>query len=51
MELKKLEPGQVLKVVARDPAAPQDIPAWCEVTGHGLELVEPPHYWIRRKAD
>jgi tRNA 2-thiouridine synthesizing protein A len=48
-ELAKLEPGQVLEVVARDPAAPQDIPGWCEVTGHGLVHSAHPQYWIRRK--
>jgi len=50
-ELKKMEPGQVLQVVARDPAAPQDIPAWCEVTGHELLFTEHPAYWIRRRND
>jgi tRNA 2-thiouridine synthesizing protein A len=48
-ELRKLEPGQVLQVLARDPAAPQDLPAWCEVTGHRLLRAEPPRFWIRRR--
>jgi len=48
-ELKKLAPGQVLEVVARDSAAPQDLPAWCEVTGHRMLRAEPPRFWIRRK--
>jgi tRNA 2-thiouridine synthesizing protein A len=48
-ELGKLEPGQVLQVVARDPAAPQDLPAWCELTGHAMLRCEHPNYWIRRK--
>jgi len=51
IELKKMEPGQVLLVVARDAAAPQDIPAWCEVTGHSMLRVEHPNFWIRRKND
>ena len=50
-EPRKLQPGQVLEVVARDPAAPQDIPAWCEVTGHRVLRVEPPRFWIRRRDD
>ncbi|MHC5211502.1 MAG: sulfurtransferase TusA family protein [Planctomycetota bacterium] len=50
-ELRALEPGKVLRVAARDRAAPQDIPAWCEVTGHALLRAEPPLFWIRRKAD
>lgn len=48
-ELSKLEPGQVLQVVARDPAAPEDLPAWCELTGHAMLRCEHPDYWIRRK--
>lgn len=47
--LWKLEPGDVLQVVARDPAAPADVPAWCELTGHALVHVAHPHYWIRRR--
>lgn len=48
-ELRAMDPGRVLEVVARDPAAPEDIPAWCEVTGHALLRMEPPRFWIRRK--
>ena len=48
-ELLKLESGQVIQVVARDPAAPEDLPAWCELTGHALLRFEHPNYWIRRK--
>ena len=48
-ELAKLEPGQVIQVVARDPAAPEDLPAWCELTGHTMLRAEHPNYWIRRK--
>ena len=48
-ELAKLEPGQVLQVVARDPAAPADLPAWCELTGHTMAHHDHPNYWIRRK--
>ncbi len=51
IELGKLEPGQVVKVIARDPAAPQDIPAWCQLTGHPMLRVDHPHYWIQRKPE
>lgn len=50
-ELRRMEAGQVLEVVARDSAAPQDLPAWCDVTGHRLIRAEHPHYWIRRRED
>ncbi|MGE3164857.1 MAG: sulfurtransferase TusA family protein [Planctomycetota bacterium] len=47
--LRALSAGQVLAVRARDPGAPQDIPAWCGLTGHELLRGEHPRYWIRRK--
>ncbi|MER6685993.1 sulfurtransferase TusA family protein [Streptomyces olivaceoviridis] len=28
------EPGAVVHVIATDPAAPLDLPAWCHMTGH-----------------
>jgi tRNA 2-thiouridine synthesizing protein A len=31
-----LTPGQVLRVIATDPAAAKDMPAFCETTGHRL---------------
>lgn len=49
-EVSQLPPGGVLEVIARDLAAPQDVPAWCEVTGNALLHAEHPHYWLRRKA-
>jgi tRNA 2-thiouridine synthesizing protein A len=27
-------PGSVVHVIATDPAAPLDLPAWCHMTGH-----------------
>ena len=50
-ELKGMEPGQVLLVTANDAAAPQDLPAWCEVTGHRMLRAEPPRFWIARRDD
>lgn len=44
-------PGKVLELVARDPGAPSDIPAFCRMTGHVLVRAEPDActYWIRAK--
>ena len=44
-------PGAVLKVVATDPGAPADIPAWCRLTGNALLRQETAacSYWIRAK--
>jgi tRNA 2-thiouridine synthesizing protein A len=47
--LQSINPGEVLKVTARDPGAPEDLPAWCRLTGHALALWRHPEYWIRRK--
>jgi tRNA 2-thiouridine synthesizing protein A len=47
--METLRPGQVLRLVALDPGAPADLPAWCRLTGHTLVAAEPPVYLIRRK--
>ena len=44
-----LRHGQVLRLVALDPGARADIPAWCRMTGHQLAGHDPPVYLIRRK--
>lgn len=49
MRLMKLAAGDVLELVATDAAAPEDIPAWCKLTGHRLLRAAPPTYHIRRK--
>ncbi len=47
--LRAMPPGAVLALRARDPGAPEDIPAWCGLTGHGLVSARHPDYLIRRK--
>lgn len=44
-------PGQVFKLIARDPGAPADLPAWCGMTGHQLLAadVAAQTWWIRAK--
>jgi tRNA 2-thiouridine synthesizing protein A len=51
LQLKSMKPGAVLKVTALDPGAPEDIPAWCGLTGQTLVLAKHPYYWIKRKED
>lgn len=46
-----LTPGQVLRVVARDPGAPEDLPAWSRLTGHRLVRAEHPVYDFARKEN
>jgi tRNA 2-thiouridine synthesizing protein A len=47
--MQALAPNGVLRLVATDPGAPADIPAWCRMTGHVLIGEHPPVYLIRRK--
>ena len=48
MRLAAMRPGQVLRLIARDPGAPQDMPAWCRMTGHTLVSQQHPVYLIRK---
>ena len=47
--IETLPPGRVLRLVAHDPGARADLPAWCRLTGHALVAAEHPVYLIRRK--
>jgi tRNA 2-thiouridine synthesizing protein A len=47
--LLAMRPGQVLHLTARDPGAPQDLPAWCRMTGHTLVSQQHPVYLIRKE--
>jgi tRNA 2-thiouridine synthesizing protein A len=47
--LNELTPGAVLTLTARDPGVPEDLPAWCRMTGHRLIRAEPPEFMIERK--
>ena len=33
-KIRQLKPGEVLEVVADDKGIKQDMPAWCQATGH-----------------
>ncbi|MFF5342268.1 sulfurtransferase TusA family protein [Streptomyces althioticus] len=33
-EIDTARPGTIVHVIATDPAAPLDLPAWCHLTGH-----------------
>lgn len=48
-KMAELKPGAVIKLTARDPGAPEDLPAWCGLTGHRLVKCEHPEYWIEKK--
>lgn len=41
LRMRQLASGQVLRLTARDPGAPADIPAWCRMTSHILLQTNP----------
>jgi tRNA 2-thiouridine synthesizing protein A len=47
--IKLLLPKQSIHLIACDPGAIEDIPAWCRLTGHILKAANPPAYLIERK--
>lgn len=51
--LRALEPGQVLRLRADDPAAVVDVPHFCAEAGHELVTAEDVgpdrHYFIRKR--
>ena len=51
LRLRALAAGKVLRLVARDPGAREDLPAWCGMTGHKLVEAAHPVYFIRRKEN
>jgi tRNA 2-thiouridine synthesizing protein A len=51
LRLQAMAAGHVLRLRATDPGAPQDLPAWCGLTGHKLLEARHPLYWIRRKSE
>jgi NifU-like protein involved in Fe-S cluster formation/TusA-related sulfurtransferase len=44
-------PGRVLRVIAFDPGAPEELPAWCRLTGHTLRHGDRAthSYWIEAR--
>lgn len=50
LRLDKLSPGGQLKLIACDPGVPEDLPAWCGMTGHRLLRAAPPEFLIQRRS-
>jgi tRNA 2-thiouridine synthesizing protein A len=48
--IRLLQPRQTFHLIASDPGAVEDIPAWCRLTGHVLQQADHPHYLIQRKG-
>ena len=51
IRMRGISPGGIFRVVASDPAAPEDLPAWCRMTGHKLVRAVHPEYLIKRKEN
>jgi len=49
IRFRDLRPGEPFHLVARDPGAREDIPAWCRLTGNELVVADHPTYLIRRQ--
>ena len=47
--MESLRAGQILRLIAQDSSAAEDLPAWCRLTGHTLVAADHPVYLIRRK--
>ncbi|MFF9810610.1 sulfurtransferase TusA family protein [Streptomyces coeruleorubidus] len=53
-EIDGAQPGNVVHVIATDPAAPLDLASWCHMTGHeylGSVPGDRPAYALRVAAD
>ena len=48
--MQKLNPGEIFKLTSQDLGAPEDLPAWCRMTGRRLLCAEHPYYWIEQKG-
>lgn len=51
--MRRLEVGQTLELLADDPVAKKDVPAWCQTTGHdflGQQEEGPVFRFLVRKA-
>ena len=49
--LADLAPGDLFHLIAHDPGAREDLPAWCRMTRHPLRHAAHPHYFLERRRD
>lgn len=45
----RLAPGEILEVRSTDPGAPEDLPAWCRLTGHEFLGAHGHRYFVRKR--
>ncbi|SER00169.1 sulfurtransferase TusA family protein [Microlunatus flavus] len=46
--ITEVEVGQLVELLADDPAAKPDVAAWCRMRGQELVSSEPPRFLVRR---
>ncbi len=52
VEMNKLSPGEVLEILGDDPGMLEDLPAWCEQSGHKLlSISQDPKGIIRAQVE
>jgi tRNA 2-thiouridine synthesizing protein A len=44
----EVEVGDLVELLADDPAAQPDVTAWCRMRGHESVISEPPRFLVRR---
>ncbi|MFN0052892.1 MAG: sulfurtransferase TusA family protein [Planctomycetales bacterium] len=49
LRMDRLSAGGVLKLIGRDAGLPEDLPAWCRMTGHRLRRATPPEYFLEKR--
>jgi tRNA 2-thiouridine synthesizing protein A len=47
--IRPLAQGSIVELIALDPGAPEDIPAWCRLRGYPL-LSRKDHHYVFQKA-
>lgn len=48
VRMRQVPAGEILELIATDPGAREDLPAWCRMTGYRLTRHDHPRYWISR---
>jgi len=49
-QIGTVQTGDLLELLADDPAAGPDVAAWCRMRGQELVLSEPPRFHVRRTS-
>jgi tRNA 2-thiouridine synthesizing protein A len=49
-EFERIHAGEVIELLADDPAAGPDLAAWCRMRGQELILSKPPRFLVRRSS-